>query len=396
MYATEKTAASRRILAQPHASYGSLEKCPVRQSTNTCQWSPDHCSARKRKIKADNQSPQQTLYHWRKLSDKFHLLKKNHPTISRWLQAGSWKLGGLLVVVGLAISYLHLRNEKDAYMEPQWKWDHNVYNPRLNVASNVSRPALETRDAPFSTRGRNHDNLLLAQFSGGPLLVDDMTAISSRPNRAYARQWVRDYVSYASASPLERACFDKVVFLNTILARQTRPPWAPSAHVQYDVVVLLPPDAIITDLDYDILRLFPPDKLVGVASYADSNNVRNDSMFSEILFFNLRHRYAVETAELWFSLTEPPVTCGAGNDIELLLDAMEVLVDDPEEREALVARLVVSERGFLPDRAVKVIPPKVPSSKAVALVTNALETKAELQTTADSVCYRYYPRCDVL
>jgi hypothetical protein len=324
--------------------------------------------------------------------------------------------------------------------------------------------AIEQPQPPSSTTNTaGKRNLLLAQLDiAQNTVLHEMTRITSRPNRAYAKQWVRDYVQYtgplsASASKLtrqqqkqhlERVCLDKVYFVYTILLTQQQQQQAQassssfSSHAKnniivqyYDVIVLLPPDAIITNLDYDVLNLFPSsDKLVGIATYKNSNTVatattddvdaqyddydKDNGSFASIVFFNLRHRYAMATAQLWYKFTQEStdVTCGAGNEIQLLLNAIDTIIDNTTTatttttpsttRQDLVTHFwVQQENGFVTtsatvggttDRVVKMIPPKVPSSKAIALLTHAQEVTTELQTTADSVCYRYYPRCEVL
>jgi len=48
-------------------------------------------------------------------------------------------------------------------------------------------------------------------------------------------------------------------------------------------------------------------------------------------------------------------------------------------------------------RVIKTVPPPpVPTPRAAALLSNLAEVKMMLQTTADAVCYRYYPKCEVL
>jgi len=388
----EHSTSTRRILAH-HISYGALERAPFRQWPTTAQWASDYSKFRRMTI-ADSSAISNDRTCIRTLSDHLRILRKNHPTLSRWLLQGSWKLFFVLVVC-LVISYLQLESgDISVYSESEWIWDHNVYKPRQSLTGNLSRP-VETLELPGNNPKRD---LLLAQFSGSPAL-DTMASISSRPNRAYARQWVRDYVRYTGSSSkrLERACFDKVFILSTILSHQVPSDnrWSPTSRVEYDAIVILPPDAIVTDLDSDLLNLFPSDKLLAVASYERSTFI-NDSTLSDILFFNFRHKYAMEVVDLWTSLSGAPVTCGAGNDVQLLLDAVDSVAERKGEREELVSDLTMSARGFVGSRYIKMIPEKVPASKAVMLVSNAGEIEAELQTTAASVCYRYYPRCDVL
>lgn len=394
----EQTPSSTRRLLAHHisiSSYGSLEHpLPLKP-----QWQYRGSSAlRRMKIAEPPFRECQTCL--QRLSERLHVFRKNHPSIPRLFHSRMGKKFVLFLVSCVAISCYHLKSPCEAHSEPEWHWDHNVYDIQQAMTINATHAVQRAQPThSYSTKR----NLLLTQFSGSPVL-DAMSSICSRPNRAYARQWGRDYVRYTGSSHkrLERACFDKTYLLSTILTRQAHPEnlWpstvSSSSRVQYDVIVLLPPDAIIADLDSDLLNLFPPDKLLGLASYEHDSTTINDSAFSEVVFFNLRHKYATATVDLWNSLTAPPVTCGAGNDIRLLVDAVGSLVRSDEERDELIANLGLSGKGFVGERSIKTIPQKVPSSKPVMLVSNAAGAKAALQTTADSVCYRFYPRCDVL
>jgi hypothetical protein len=354
----------------------------------------------------------------------------------------------------------------DKAVEPEWSWDHNIYNPQQRQQESATKPA-------GVLGGRN---LLLAQMASTEALLT-MAEISSRPNRAYARQWNRDYVLYkGSAQTLERACFDKVVVLSTILDQQLHAPSPPRVDdfwsslsksgrdqqqqqqpVQYDVIALFPPDATMTNLDSDLLNLMPPDKLLAIARWqlpassssssastsstraVSSTMVMTQALSSGIVLFNLRHKYASTVVKLWYSMVEPPVSCGACNDLLILLHAVQVVLEQEMQQETasnhinhsnddgystnnnnnnsnddstvgggamsdnimnamstVVASLDETDDGFVGGYSIKTIPMTVPEPKATMLVANEAQSRAELQKTADSVCYRYYPKCEVL
>lgn len=63
---------------------------------------------------------------------------------------------------------------------------------------------------------------------------------------------------------------------------------------------------------------------------------------------------------------------------------------------SVVASLDETDDGFVGGYSIKTIPISVPAPKATMLVSNEAASRAELQKTADSVCYRYYPKCEVL
>lgn len=318
---------------------------------------------------------------------------------------------------------------------------------------------------------------------------------TSRPNRAYARQHSYDYVRYSrgsgrgegggfmimnwgrgrhhhhphqssssssnsfykAASVESKACFDKVILLNTILDKQNKDEseeqnhhvvaslFALPAEVQYKAVALLPPDAIITDLDSNLFDLLlPQDKLVAIAGFQKPTSPQEEldppntytaaggdgrtttantisSSKTDILLFNLQHRHANAVAKMWWDLVEPAeVTCGNGNDITLLIDAISFVLEDGEELSSVIAALEETNDGFVrlghqmnysdqdeggsskttgeellqqQPMIIKGIPPSIPQSRAHMLLSNLDSVRVQLQTTADSVCYRYYPAC---
>jgi len=312
----------------------------------------------------------------------------------------------MVIVAAIAcvvMSLYHMRGYiYEDLLEVEWKWDHNVYSPERqhSIPGSSGCPGL---GGPECNR-----NMLIAQVSGGNSFLNEMASICSKPNRAYARRWGRDYVRYSKpVKNLARSCFDKVTLLSTILEHQqtannqsttSKNNWMASPsqpRVIYDTVVLIPPDAIIMDLDDDLLQLLPPDKLLAVAGWDGESSIK-DSNFADVLLVNLRHRHAAAVVKIWKSLVEPPVTCGAGNDLILLLNAVESVLEEDEDVSSLVVPLSENRKGLIANNSIKVIPLQVPGHKAKMLSATHSDSKAMLQTTADSVCYRYYPRCEVL
>ena len=234
--------------------------------------------------------------------------------------------------------------------EEKWVWDYNSYHPQDKNSTD--------NDDKTTTTTLGNNNLLLSQITCTPTLRE-LGTISSRPNRAYARQWRRDYVE----------CHEK--HISTVVASLVRV----NKHQQrYDMVVILSPDAIVTNLDYDLAQLLPRDKLVAL------------SKGQQVLFFNLRHPEAKAVVDMWLKLSEG---CG-GNDAEMLRRAIRSVVGDDDE-ESLVHVLNETEEGFVgKDRVIKSI------SSAYSLEADKIASRAMLQSMADSVCYRYYPRCELL
>jgi len=338
--------------------------------------------------------------------------------------------------------------------QPEWYWDHNMYSPtqggpspsetdvsslnnRMYDLKVVQKPRLSNGELNDTVQTRStlyHRNLLVVQVASSRSL-NDLVGISSRPNRAYARQWGRDYAVFsrkATNAKIAKACFDKTVVLDTILSKQQQQrkeqeeenglglaerniEYSHRRILQYDVIAILPPDAIITDLDYDLLDLFPQDvdrdadlrPLVAIPGWKNTTTLDNIIQSgTDVVFFNLRHPYAIELSRVWFEMTQPSkITCGAGNDLQLLMSAIQMVASENSGTtclSSLVVGLNETDLGFVGSLAESshvikgVAPPDVPTSRAVSMLSKLSESKMALQATSDSVCYRYYPKCEVL
>jgi hypothetical protein len=189
---------------------------------------------------------------------------------------------------------------------PVWVWDFNVYQ----------------EDRPRS--------LLVTQA----YTQDEVVSLTSRPNRAYARQWSRDFA-------LVRSNREEV--LEFIVQHEHT--------ISYDAIALLPENCIITNLDFDLLQLLPQNKLV--------------SIVGETILFNLNHESAATVAPTLYDYK-----------YEDLLQAIEIEVDPR------LIHHVTEQQGYA-----------MFNGGVVLACEN--ETVA-LETAASAVCYRYYPKCEVL
>jgi len=302
------------------------------------------------------------------------------------------------------------------------------------------------------THKSSNRNLLIAQVVTAPASKNNpgvvraelcqFAEMSSRPNRAYARQWGRNYVRYTAPDDdnntnnnhRNQNCdgYHHVVVLNAILDRQA--PRCDDADtdsntLSYDALVLLPPDAIITDLDYDLLSMIPKDKLVAT--------VDSQQTTGGIVFWNLDHELAHTVARaLWNKLVDPEreeeeeqharASCNRkGSYMDLLLkEILPTLLD--EDVQSVVGGLGETLDGFVfaetttissidsevdamgaastpppTSYCLKCLPPPSSSSgshfsKTSLLLSHPDATRMTLQRTADAVCYRYYPKCEVL
>ncbi len=322
---------------------------------------------------------------------------KGDPKIIEWvieqnhhLTTRTWR-GIIFLSVAIAmIAYLHDKAVDSTYMNfmpAEWHWDHNIY-----ITKDSTEVAIR-RDVAVS---------LIAQIVPGRAL-GHLEDISSRPNRAYARQWGLDFARYDTghSSYNPRACFEKVVVLNAILDRQSNYTgdlislWSHNPRVEYEFILLLPPDSILTELDTDVIKtILPNDKLVAIGGWNRHHKLVSNS---DVIVFNLKHRYATAVARLWFEMVLPrQVTCGASNDLGMLVDAIASVMEESEDMDDLIEPLPESEDGFLGNGVIKIIPPSVPGARTALLSKSIVESAAILQETADSVCYRFYPKCEVL
>jgi hypothetical protein len=328
-----------------------------------------------------------------------------------------WKFSAGLLLSLILIAYaLHRGNgsppnaNRVSRMQPEWEWDLNVYwqqGTNYN-ASRSELPAPSPRE-----RNNNFRNLLLVQVAGN-LIRNELVDITSRPNRAYAHQWRRDYVRYSSNNgivkkktsfKLDMTCVDQVAVVNTILEKQRRESegWhvPQQRSVSYDVVALLPADAVIRDLDYDLLDLLPDDKLIAFAGWKREDPWAVNGSRINVVFFNLRHRYAAQVVKAWSDVVKSKrVTCGEGLEVSILLDVIQSVLEPYEELSSMIHPLDQTDEGFVGDSsnefAIKGLAPSAASSIAVVSMSSLPDIAASLQTTADSVCYRYYPKCEVL
>lgn len=209
-------------------------------------------------------------------------------------------------------------------VESIWNWDRHHYAP------------------PNDSKTHDDKTLLLAQLETVPL----WTTKTCRPNQAYARQWGADYVQIAGNTAREalRILYDKQQ------KEALEPNHSEQGRTYYSFVLLLSPDAIVTNMDFDLRTLMLPGNLMAMTTD------------SRIMLWNLEHEHFDSALRHWQDKVP-----------KISLD--------------LIQSLPVSHAGFIEPKLIKL---EVGDSSNLANVAWAL------QATADSVCYRYYPRCEVL
>jgi hypothetical protein len=315
----------------------------------------------------------------------------------------SWKIAFFLSVAFAVIAAFRFKPVYEYYENrtPEWTWDRNVYIPRIS-SDTTSNENSESGEARATSSSRI---ALIAQVTEG-LAMKHFSDVSARPNRAYARQWKVDYMQYyagrVSYSP--RSCFDKAFVLTTLAEKQTEeakdPPslWPHPSRVQYDVVLLLPSDAIVMDMDGDFIdALLPKEKLVAIAGWTNSRE--KFASISGVVLFNLRHRLAMKVIDLWWTMSQDTCkSCGSDNGISTLIDAIATAMDqrNGETLDLLIEGIPEYSNGTLGDRIIKCLPSSVPGARSEIFLNNMQQSGEIIHQTADSVCYRFYPKCEVV
>jgi len=143
--------------------------------------------------------------------------------------------------------------------------------------------------------------------------------------------------------------------------------------------------------------LLPSDKLVAIAGWTNSRE--KFSSISGVVLFNLRHKHAVRVIDLWWTRSQESwETCGAADGISTLIDAIATAMDQQsgETLDNLIEPISEYPNGILGDHVIKCLPASVPGSRSEIFLSNMQQSEEAIHQTADSVCYRFYPKCEVL
>jgi hypothetical protein len=175
--------------------------------------------------------------------------------------------------------------------------------------------------------------------------------------------------------------------------------WPHPPRVQYDAIVLLPSDAIIMEMDDNIVdTMLPPEKLVAIAGWKSSHEEMESR--SGVILFNLDHKHAWKVTNLWWTLSQLNFeTCGAANGISTLIDAIASTMDQDigETLDSLIHPIPESADGALGKHCViKCLPSTVPGARHQLVLSNLQQSHENIHQTADSVCYRFYPKCELI
>ncbi|KAG7361250.1 hypothetical protein IV203_036350 [Nitzschia inconspicua] len=342
-------------------------------------------------FRSDGKSLDGSYNHLEKEIDRSNSSNSRHATIVSW-KAAMW----LSVAVAL-IAAIRAKPVYEYYEDrtPEWTWDRNVYLTRGGGSG-------EGNEGPETSSSRT---ALIAQVTES-LAMKRFSEVAARPNRAYARQWNMDYVQYYAGrvSYSSKSCFDKAFVLKTLAEKQNEDGmdaptlWPHSLRVQYDAILLLPSDAIVMDMDENIIDvLLPNDKLAAIAGWTSSLGKLASN--SGVVLFNLRHRHTMNVINLWWNMSQEVYqTCGAENGISTLIDAVAAVVDHNEGEilDDLIESIHEHPNGALSNKIIKCLPNSVPGSRSELFLSSLQQSCEIIHQTADSTCYRFYPKCEVV
>jgi len=255
-----------------------------------------------------------------------------------------------------------------------WKWDYNHYSPLLPFIPDYENDTSQ----PPSQRTRT---LIIQSLPPGA--EEQLLKITSRVNRAYAKRWGFDYVSYVGQEPYSslvtevfqmgevknahtpKSCKDVTHDGNdsasdgddeedddcTTRDAETSdadantaspaPGTIPSVYIpsptvalrQYSTVMLLQSDAIIVHLDYNILDLIRDDQLIscGMNQKFPTDEGLWD-VYSDVVLWNLKHPLFYNATQLWVESDDNRVDAldaviGSNSNESIVRDLVQVLMN---------------------------------------------------------------------
>ena len=258
------------------------------------------------------------------------------------------------------------------HAEPQRTWDRNIYYPH-----GLSRDESQTNQ-------QNH-KLLILQHAASPQMAK-IVDLTSRINRAYARHIKADYVRVDGP----------MAFCDTLTDVISMKVASEGAWLQYDAILAMDPDAVFVGFDTNVLLdMFVPNdhSLVGIAG----NITDIDQHGSGVMFFNTRHEESSAVLKLWRD------DCISGRDrtfgdIANLFDLLRK-ANNQEALSNMVQQLQPPQVDYFSGSEIKFF--RKPSEYEQMSRLQWLESDSEdvlvvLEQLIDSVCFRSYPKCELV
>lgn len=246
-----------------------------------------------------------------------------------------WK--AVVVVSVLAVLVVNqIRLSHHAQLKPDMMWEYNHFD-----------------DGNYRSKGRN---LLLIQISNQN---DGVADVTSKPNRAYARHWGYDFLLYTVRNN-DQDCTTGFQVMQDLYQKQQ----LALATRKYDMVLLMRDDSVIVDLEFDIRSLLPEEKLVALPGWSSKQNL------SGITLWNTKHAKFDSLSQHVLSMATACTDLSLWNVDDQMVEPLN------------------SSGGFVDSRHLLYL-----SNYSTIDPTTAL---VKLQAVTNSVCYRYFPKCEIL
>lgn len=161
----------------------------------------------------------------------------------------------------------------------------------------------------------------------------------------------------------------------------------------YDTVLFLDSNAMIVQLDYDVLDLISRDKML--AMVGGTGDQIHRSKYSDVMIWNLKHPQAMIVSDSWIAKSHTNLNDENANSQALLMNVLhnEAHQLDGSDRADLLDPIPEPMVDGLHGTVIK------QDSKYTTQVVEQADLPQIMpvvQGIADSVCYRFYPQCEVV
>lgn len=271
--------------------------------------------------------------------------------------------------------------------------------------------------------------LIIQSLPPGP--EEQLLDVTSRVNRAYARRWGYDYLSYIGNSPdsylineLYRMRYtqlqhqDNTTVSDSGTFKPSPIPLSCSHPRKYDTVVVLQSDAMIVQLDFNILNLLPRSDSQEISSIENENSevqATDDSrslfaggidthpwnVYSTVEVWNLNHSFFNTFSQTWID-NDLKENMGRASNAIVMKDLLSVLQNATAQYSELSGDDSVPLLRTIPKEMVNGIAGTVIKQERDSMSTQVV-TEQDLfkiipviQGIADNTCYRYYPLCEIV
>lgn len=270
--------------------------------------------------------------------------------------------------------------------------------------------------------------LIIQSLPPGP--EEQLLDVTSRVNRAYARRWGYDYLSYIGHSPdsylinelyrmrcakLQRE--DNLTVSDSGTFKPSPIPLSSSHPRKYDTVVVLQSDAMIVQLDFNIINLLPRNGSQEISSIENENSEvqgtdsrslfaggidpESWNVYSTVEVWNLNHSFFNTFSQSWID-NDLKENMGRASNAIVMKDLLTVLQNATAQYSESSGDHTIPLLRTIPKEMVNGIAGTVIKQKRDSMSTQVV-TEQDLfniipiiQGIADNTCYRYYPLCEIV